>query len=97
MNYIDLGRSEVAKVTFEADNNLDFRLGTGPFRYTKAADTNDIALITRLSEYDYEMRIIRKTAPEYPLLLSYAISFIGNQGKRYGYISNTDLFNIIKH
>lgn len=53
MNYIDLNLVQEARVTFEADNNLDFRLGTGAFRYTKKAKENDLALITRLSEYDY--------------------------------------------
>lgn len=52
MNYIDLNLVQEARVTFEADNNLDFRLGTGAFRYTKKAKENDLALITRLSEYD---------------------------------------------
>ena len=95
MNYIDLGLIQEAKVTFEADNNLDFRLGTGAFRYTKKAKENDIALITRLSEYDYEMRIISTESKKYPLLLAYATSYIGNYGKRFGYIGNSELFKII--
>ena len=49
MNYIDLNLVQEARVTFEADNNLDFRLGTGAFRFTKKAKENDLALITRLS------------------------------------------------
>lgn len=96
MNYIDLGITQWSKVTFEADNNLDFRLGTGAFRYTKKAEENDLALITRTGEYDYELRIIKQSAPEYTVLLSYATSYIGNYGKRFGYISNSDLFAIIK-
>lgn len=62
MNYIDLNLVQEARVTFEADNNLDFRLGTGAFRYTKKAKENDLALITRLSEYDL-LSSQRKTKP----------------------------------
>lgn len=96
MNYIDLNMVQEARVTFEADNNLDFRLGTGAFRYTKKAKENDLALITRLSEYDYELRIIPTESNIYSRLLAYATSFIGNYGKRFGYISNSDLFDIIE-
>lgn len=96
MNYIDLNIIQKAKVTFEAENNLDFRLGTGAFRYTKKAKEDDLALITRLSEYDYELRIISTESNIYPRLLAYATSFIGNYGKRFGYINNSDLFDIIE-
>jgi hypothetical protein len=95
MNYIDLGIIQQTRVTFEADNNLDFRLGTGALRNTKIAGENDLALITRKKEYDYELRIIKKGAPSYSHLLSYAVSYIGNYGKRFGYIANSDLFSII--
>lgn len=97
MNYINLGRIvEKTRVTFEADNNLDFRLGTAALRYTKIAKVEDLALITRRAEYDYEMRIISKEAKNYPILLSYATTFIGNYGKRFGYINNSELFDIVK-
>lgn len=96
MKYIDLDITQETRVTFEADNNLDFRLGTGAFRYTKKAKENDLALITRISEYDYELRIVPKEADTYSRLLSYATSYIGNYGKRFGYISNSDMFDIIK-
>ncbi len=95
MNYIDLNLVQEARVTFEADNNLDFRLGTGAFKYTKKAKENDLALITRVSEYDYEMRIVPTEADAYLRLLAYATSYIGNYGKRFGYIANSDLFRII--
>lgn len=96
MKYVDLGITQEERVTFEADNNLDFRLGTGAFRYTKKAKENDLALITRLSEYDYELRIIPKESNTYSRLLAYATSFIGNYGKRFGYISNSELFDILE-
>lgn len=95
MNYIDLNLVQEARVTFEADNNLDFRLGTGAFRYTKKAKENDLALITRLSEYDYEMRIVSTEDKKYTQLSAYATSYIGNYGKRFGYIANSELFNIL--
>lgn len=84
MNYIDLDVFRQERVTFEADNNLDFRLGTAAFRGTKAADERDLAIITRCSEYDYEIRIIRKNSAHYSELLSYATQYIGGQGKRFG-------------
>lgn len=54
-----------SRVTFEADNNLDFRLGTGALRNTKIASKDDLALITRKSEFDYELRIIKQTDVRY--------------------------------
>lgn len=95
MNYIDLGITKPARVTFEADNNLDFRLGTGAFRYTKKADENDLAVISRISEYDYEIRIVPQNSRHYSRLLAYATTFIGNYGKRFGYISNDECFQIL--
>lgn len=95
LNYVDLGRTRPARVTFEADNNLDFRLGTGEYRRTKIADERDLAVITRRSEYDYEIRIIRKDHARYAELLSYATQYIGHYGKRFGYIDNAALFRIL--
>ncbi len=37
MNFMDINTVEDVRVTFEAGNNLDFRLGTGPLRYTQSA------------------------------------------------------------
>ncbi|HAT3893002.1 TPA: restriction endonuclease, partial [Legionella pneumophila] len=81
MHYVDLGIiDESCRVTFEAENNLDFRLGTGKLRYTGLAAAGDIATISRVGEMDYELRIYRKNTPQYPLLNNYAINFIGHQG-----------------
>jgi len=89
LHYVDLGTSDArCRVTFEAENNLDFRLGTGKLRYTKLAKRGDIACISRISEDAYELRIIKRNTPVYNLLNGYAINFIGYQGKRYGYIDN---------
>lgn len=95
INYVDISITQQSRVTFEADNNLDFRLGTGALRNTKVAGEDDLALITRVKEYDYELRIIKKGTSAYQRLLTYAITYIGNYGKRFGYISNSDLFKII--
>ncbi|MCD8015677.1 MAG: phospholipase D-like domain-containing protein [Lachnospiraceae bacterium] len=96
LNYVDLDIQEESRVTFEADNNLDFRLGTAALRYTKIADENDIALISRVAEYDYELRIVKKEAAMYNRMLKYATSFIGNYGKRFGYIGNDDMKDILE-
>lgn len=92
--YADLDVTRKERVTFEADNNLDFRLGTGGYRGTKLADKGDLAVITRRGEYDYEIRIIRRHHPSYSKLLSYATQYIGNFGKRFGYIDNAELFAV---
>lgn len=91
MNYVDLGIIDrECRVTFEAENNLDFRLGTGKLRYTKIASPGDLAAITRISEYEFELRIIKAESDTYSSLIPYAVTFIGHQGKKYGYISNAD-------
>jgi len=95
MNFIDLDFESDCRVTFEAENNLDFRLGTGPLRYTKKAELNDMAAITRLGEYKYELRIYKQGTSVYDSLSSYAINFIGHQGKRYGFISNQEYLDVI--
>ena len=90
MAYIELGVIDPGcRVTFEAENNLDFRLGTGPLRYSQLAAENDLAVITRTGEVDYEMRLVRSGTPEYGRLIPFATTFIGHQGKRYGFIDNS--------
>lgn len=89
MNYIDLGLTDAeCRVTFEAENNLDFRLGTGKLRNTRIADDDDLACISRVGEAEYELRIIKKNTTEHSQLRPYAIHFIGHQGKMYGYVEN---------
>lgn len=91
MNYIDLGISDPAcRVTFEAENNLDFRLGTGPLRYTGIAAEGDLAAVSRVGENNYEMRIYRQDSAELGRLMPYAVNLIGHQGKKYGYVANAD-------
>ena len=97
MSYIDLNIvDDNCRVTFEAENNLDFRLGTAKLRYTKIAEKDDLAAITRVGERDYELRIIKQGSSEYTNLKHYTINFIGHQGKKFGYLSNKEFYKIIK-
>jgi len=91
MEYVDIGVTDSAcRVTFEAENNLDFRLGTGPLRYRGVAAAGDIAAITRTGEASYELRIFRQGSHEYNAVRSYAINLIGHQGKSYGFVGNAE-------
>lgn len=97
MNYIDLGIVDNdCRVTFEAENNLDFRLGTGPLRYSKLAAEGDIAAITRTGETTYELRLYRQGTPQHKALMPYAVNFIGHQGKKYGYMPNAEFSTVAK-
>ena len=96
MEYVDLKIKEQVRVTYEADNNLDFRLGTGALRYTKIASPDDLACLTRIGESNYQLRIINQQNSKYSILEKYAINYIGNRGKRYGYIDNIQFFKFLK-
>ena len=88
MKFVDLRQEHVIRVTFEADNNLDFRLGTGPLRYTRLAQEGDIAAISRVKESRYELRLFRERSRIGKSLAKHAVNFIGHQGKRYGFMAN---------
>ena len=88
MAFIDIEKIERVRVTFEAENNLDFRLGTGPLRYTGVAREGDLAAISRVGDRQYELRICRQEDWQYPRLSRYAVNFIGHRGKQYGFLSN---------
>jgi len=90
IHYIDMRETHRSRVTFEAENNLDFRLGTGPLRYGKLASSGDLAVISRTSAADYELRIFRQGSSGYNLFRPYAINMIGHRGKLYGYMDNSD-------
>lgn len=91
MNYVDLGQvDDYCRVTFEAENNLDFRLGTGPLRHSRLAREGDLAAISRVGESSYELRLFRHGTPEYAALVPYAVHMIGHQGKLYGYMPNPE-------
>jgi len=91
MNYINLGKvDDQCRVTFEAENNLDFRLGTGPLRYSMLVGADDLAAISRIGETSYELRLYKQGSTEYAALMPAAIHLIGHQGKRYGYMPNAE-------
>lgn len=94
MKYVDLDVIDTVRVTFEADNNLDFRLGTSRLKNTRIADEGDMVAITRTGFDTYEMRIFKKDSYGYDRLISYATTYIGHKGKRYGYISNRKFFRL---
>jgi hypothetical protein len=95
MHYLDINRIEESRVTFEAENNMDFRLGTGPLRYAKLAREGDLAAITRYGEHRYELRIFPAGTRHYAELSSYAINFIGHKGKMYGFLPNNEFQEVI--
>jgi len=88
LHYMDKKETHGARVTFEAENNLDFRLGTGPLRGTRTASQGDLAAISRTGEKEYELRLYKPGNPTFAQLLPYAVNHVGHQGKRYGYIDN---------
>ena len=90
MSYVDIGEDAEVTVAFEAENNLDFRLGTGRLKGTRLARRDDIAAISRVGDSDYQLRLYRQDSAIWRALDSYAIHFIGNRGKRYGFISNQE-------
>jgi len=95
MNFVNLHKTEQVRVTFEAENNLDFRLGTGPLRYTKLAKKDDLAAITRVGEDRYELRLFRAGDPLFAKVKPYAVTFVGHQGKQYGFLPNSDFYALI--
>jgi hypothetical protein len=95
VTFIDLNKTEKVRVTFEAENNLDFRLGTGPLRYSKLASKDDLAAITRIGEDSYELRLIRNGGAPYRRLAPFAVTFIGHQGKQYGFVQNEEFYKLI--
>lgn len=95
MNFINLGIVREVRVTFEAENNLDFRLGTGPLKGTRLVAEGDWAAITRRGESKYELRLFDKDSAEGRLLSSYAVNLIGHKGKRYGYMPNAEFEGVV--
>jgi hypothetical protein len=95
LRYLDIGEEREERVTYEAENNQDFRLGTGGLRYTEEAKKGDLAAITRIGEDEYELRIFDEGSQAYDRLSPYAITFIGHKGKRTGYIENEDFFDLL--
>ena len=97
MRYVDIDVADRSRVTFEAENNLDFRLGTGPLRYSRLARRGDLAAITRIGEQRYELRLFNPYNPHYAELAAYAVHFIGNRGKRYGFLPNEIFYDVVNY
>ena len=93
VNFVDLGRREEVRITFEAENNLDFRLGAGSLRGSGLARAGDVAAISRIGESDYELRLYRRDSQIGGRLAEHAVNFVGNRGKRYGFVSNDEFRN----
>ncbi len=96
VHYIDLNSTRQERVTFEAENNRDFRLGTSQLRNTRLADNGDLAAITRTENNQYEIRLYRNGTELYNRLEPYAVNFIGHRGKKYGYIPNALFSSLIR-
>ena len=96
MNFVDLQEETEVRVTFEAENNLDFRLGTGPLRCTRLAQSGDIAAISRTEENGYQLRLFRQNTRTGRALDQHAVNFIGHKGKRYGFISNQQFQHVTR-
>lgn len=88
MDFIDLDVQTAVRVTFEAENNLDFRLGTGQLRHSRLATEGDMAAISRVADSQYQMRLFRQGSVAYEELVPYAVNFIGHRGKKYGFLPN---------
>ena len=96
LHYIDLDETDNnCRVTLEAENNVDFRLRTSRLKNTRLAEKGDLAAITRTSYDTYELRIYRQATPQFAILSPYAVTFIGHQGKRYGFLSNEEFIELI--
>ncbi|MDE8558829.1 hypothetical protein [Pantoea vagans] len=95
LHYVDLNETDSVRVTHELNNNSDFRLSTGELKFTKLARTGDIACITRIGERDYQLRLISQESSQFEYLSRFATTSVGYKGKRIGYISNENLYEIL--
>jgi hypothetical protein len=93
--FLDLGATHECRVTFEAENNLDFRLGTGPLRGTNIATEGDMAVILRTGELSYQLAMVRAGTNEFFALSPYATTFIGHMGKRVGFAPKNEVNRIL--
>ena len=51
------------------------------------------AVISRVGESDYELRLYRRDSRTGGRLAAHAANFVGNRGKRYGFVSNDEFRN----
>ena len=95
MVFVDLRIEETVRVTFEAENNLDFRLGTGPLRHSGLVGPGDLAAISRVGDQQYELRLYPRQSVSGQVLDTYATNFVGHRGKRYGFVSNVAFRSLV--
>lgn len=95
INFRELGEVHDCLVTFEAENNLDFRLGTGPLRGTGLAADGDMAVLTRTNDATYDLRIVRQGTTEFIALARFALTHVGHRGKRFGYAPTSEVNRIL--
>ncbi len=95
VQFVDLQETADLRVTYEAENNLDFRLGTANLRYTQLAREGDMAVISRRGEFRYDLKIIPQGTQEFFALSPYAATYVGARGKRYGYAPNASVDRIL--
>jgi hypothetical protein len=86
VDFRDLSVKKQVSVTFEAYNNLDFRLGTGPLRRSGIAKPGDVVVLDRIGDREYRMKILEQRSAVSQRLLPYLVNFIGHKGKRYGFV-----------
>ena len=58
---------------------------------------NDLAVIKNTGDNNYEVIFVKEGTPEYIALSSYATDYIGNRGKRYGFIEKSTYDTIVKN
>lgn len=86
VEFVDVGETADCTVTFEAYNNLDFRLLTSPLKGTGLADAGDMMILRRRKEREYVLKVLGDGTPEHATLLPYLIHPIGIKDKRYGWV-----------
>lgn len=96
INFMDIGIRKVCKVSCIQDTFLEFFLGTDILRFSKIADEQDLALITRTDLYNYELRIIKRNSLFYKSFLNHADNFNESSDKQYGYLSNYEVKRILR-
>lgn len=86
VDFLDVRIKKEVTVTFEAYNNLDFRLLVGPLRATGVAAEGDIVILDRIGERDYRLKIMAEGSRDAERLRPYLVNLIGNRGKRWGMV-----------
>lgn len=89
MNYINLGLKKDCRVHFDPTDNPSFRISIEPLQFTKIAQENDLALISRTNNTHYELRIFQKGSTYYKSLFPYL------ENKKYTYLDNNEVIKVL--